>query len=341
MPETVSAVVVSFSNPDATRGAIESLLGQTKTPVEVLVLDNHPDGLTAAVLAGWDLDARVRLLHSGSNLGYAAACNLASVEAQGDWLFFLNPDARAEPDCLQALLAAADPRTAVVGAQVLLPDGRTNAGDNPVHVTGVSWAGRFGEPRETGQPRRVAAVSGAALMARTAVYRQLGGLCEEFFMYYDDTDLCWRARLAGWEVVFCPAAAVWHEYEFERGSRKWCLLERNRLWAVLSNYSLRTLLLISPLLAGAELIVAGRAAREGWLRDLLRSWASIARGHAQLRARRHRVQSGRRASDAELIELMTGRFETQLLHSGVARDLGAPAELYRRAVLAALRLLPG
>ena len=73
--------------------------------------------------------------------------------------------------------------------------------------------------------------------ARAAeAFRDAGGMCERLFMYEDDVDLCWRMRLAGWEVVFRPEAVVWHEYEFDRGTRKWYRLERNRLWAVLSNY---------------------------------------------------------------------------------------------------------
>jgi GT2 family glycosyltransferase len=337
MATTVSAVVVSFSDAAATRRAIESLLGQTRPPIEVLLVDNHPKGHTAAAFPAWRFDDRVRLLHSRENIGYTRACNLAAVQARGDWLFFLNPDARAETDCLEALLAAADTRTGLVGAQILLPDGRTNAGSNPLHISGLAWAGRFGEPVERGRPRRVAAVSGAGALARTQAYRALGGLCEPFFMYYDDTDLCWRMCLAGWDVVFCPAATVWHDYTFDKGPAKWCWLERNRLWAVLSNYSLDALLLFSPLLVGGELVVAARALRGGWLSGLVRAWASIARQRGALRGWRRQVQSTRRVSDAHLIELMTGTFDTPLFRSGLVIRLNGLVELYRRIVLAILR----
>ena len=187
---TVSAVVVSFSNPSATRHAIRSLIEQAEPPLEILLLDNHPEGLTAAAMVEWPEASQVRLIHGGENLGYAVGCNRAASVARGEWLFFLNPDAQADPGCLTALVAAADAQAGVVGAQILLPDGRTNAGDNPLHLTGIAWAGRFGEPREHGPPRSVGAVSGAAMLARASAYRELGGLCERFFMYYDDADLC-------------------------------------------------------------------------------------------------------------------------------------------------------
>ena len=80
-------------------------------------------------------------------------------------------------------------------------------------------------------------------------------MCERLFMYEDDVDLCWRVRLTGWTVMFCPDAVVWHEYEFDKGTMKWYWLERNRLWTVLSNYSAITLVLLAPLLLGTELMV--------------------------------------------------------------------------------------
>lgn len=337
MPDTVSAIVVSFADPDATRGAVQSLLAQTHPPTEVLLVDNDPAARTAAALGQWGLPPSFRLVHRGENLGYTAACNLAARQARGQWLFFLNPDARADPGCLSRLLEAADARTGVVGAQVLLPDERANAGDNPLHLTGIAWAGRFGQPRERAAPRRVAAVSGAALLARSCAFHDLGGLCERFFMYYDDADLCWRMRLAGWEVMFCPEAVVWHDYEFEKGGQKWYWLERNRLWSVLSNYSAPTLTLLAPLLLCAETVVALTALRDGWASSLVRAWGSLLPGLPELWRWRRRVQDSRRVPDSALLGLMSGRFETALLDSPAVARVAPLIELYRRALIGILR----
>lgn len=329
--------MVSFSDPSASRSAVDSLLAQTSPPLEVLVLDNHPAAPLSRSLAADPPDPRVRVIHSGENLGYTAACNVAAAHARGDWLFFLNPDARADPGCLTELLNADDDSTAVIGAQVLLPDGRTNAGDNPLHITGISWAGRFGEPAESGPPRDVAAVSGAALLARAGVYAELGGLCARFFLYQDDADLCWRARLAGWKVRFCPDAVVWHDYEFDKGTGKWFWLERNRLWSVLSNYSLLSLLLLSPVLAGAELAVASLAVRQGWGRVLLRAWLAVLRDLPAMLRWRRRVQHSRRMPDSALIARMRGRFETPLLDSPATRRVNPLIAGYRLTLLWTLR----
>ena len=81
---TLSAIIVSFSDPEATRGAVESLLAQSHPPIEVLVVDNHPDARTANAMGAWPPDARVRLVHSGENLGYTGGCNVAAAQARGE-----------------------------------------------------------------------------------------------------------------------------------------------------------------------------------------------------------------------------------------------------------------
>ena len=327
---------MSFSDPDATRRAVDSLLDQSYPPIEILLADNHPDALTVRAMRAWEPDSRVRLVHSGKNLGYTGACNALAAQARGEWLLFLNPDARAEPNCLAALVGAVDSRCGVAGAQVLLPDSRTNAGDNPVHITGIAWSGRFGEPRENGLPREVGSVSGAALLARAEAFRQAGGMCERLFMYEDDVDLCWRVRLTGWTVVFCPDAVVWHEYDFDKGTMKWYWLERNRLWTVLSNYSVITLMLLAPLLLGTELMVLAQAIRGRWTHRLLAAWGSTTLSIPDLIRWRRRVQGIRQVSDREIVELMCGRIETALLDSPLTIRVNPLLAAYRRIVLAAL-----
>ena len=85
-------------------------------------------------------------------------------------------------------------------------------------------------------------------------------------MYQEDLLLGWKARLAGLRVVIEPGADVYHDYEYGRNPAKHYLLERNRLVFVLSSYSPRLLLLLSPVLVSTELAMAALAAREGWLR---------------------------------------------------------------------------
>lgn len=338
MRESVSAVVVAWrqESPAIARLAV-ALAAQTVAPLELIVVDNDPDAPVAAAL---ERDGSARTLRPGRNLGYAAACNLAAEVASGDWLFFLNPDAHPAPDVVEQLLDAADDGTAIVGAQILLPDGeRVNAGDNPLHICGMSWSGRYLEAPEDGPPRSVAVASGAALLVRRSDFDALGRFQPAYFAYHDDVDLAWRARLAGRRVLFCPRAIVCHDYEFAKGAYKWFLLERNRLWTVLSCYSSAALVALAPLLVGAEVAVLAVAVRGGWWREKLRAWLAVWRGRRELRRWRRHVQGLRRVSDAELLNAMTSALDTPLMRAPMVEALNPAMEAWRQSAMLVLRRL--
>lgn len=338
MPPAITAVVVSFADPAACTRAILSLLDQSTAPVEVLVVDNDPGGATATALAADPISPGPRILSPATNLGYTGAVNLAAREATGEWLFFLNPDAVASRHCLKRLLEAVDgPDVAIVGAQVLLPDGRINAGENPINIAGVSWSGRYGGRREDGPARDTAAVSGAALLVRRDAFLELGGLCPHFFMYVDDTDLAWRMRMCGRRVRYCPRAVVVHEYEFEKGTHKWFYLERNRAWALLSNLQLRTLALLAPVLIATEMIVLRRAISEHWLAEKARAWGSLLRQAPSLIRWRHTVQTARTVSDYRVLSLFSAGIDTQLIDTDLPLWVNRWLERYRRTLLRVLR----
>jgi GT2 family glycosyltransferase len=335
---TITAAIVCYDEePGQVQDAIDRLLEQARAPEEILVVDNDPGGRLAGELRD---RPEVRVIAPGSNLGYAAAINLAAAQAMGDYLICLNPDARTEDDCVARMAAVADsdPRIGLVGAQILLEDGVTrNAGDNPLHPTGISPAGGYGEGRERGEPRDVAVVSGACCLMRRAAFDDLGGFVDEFFLYYDDVDLAWRAGIAGMRVVYCPDAAVTHGYEFSRRGRKWLYLERNRLFSVLANYEARTLVLLGPLLLATELGLLAVATREGWLSEKLGSYASLFRLRRRLRAQRRAVQRSRRRADADVLALMDDRLDSALLSQGSAALANAFCVPYMRLVRRLLR----
>jgi GT2 family glycosyltransferase len=313
---TITAVLVSYDeSPQQIRTALDSLLGQTRAPEEILVIDNRPGDSVADSVR--DYGGKVKVIEPGSNIGYAPAINLAAARGSGDYLLTLNPDARVEPECLERLAAVADsdPRILLVGAQILLEDGVTrNAGANPMHPTGISPAGGYGEPRETGEPRDVAVVSGACCLLRREAFVALGGFVDEFFVFYDDPDMGWRALIAGMRVVYRPDAIALHGYDFgRRGKHKWFLLERNRLFSLLANYEARTLALLSPLLIATELGLLGVAAYGGWLPQKLKTYASVFALRKRLRDQRRSVQASRQRPDLEVLDYFDVRLDSALL----------------------------
>ncbi len=339
---SISVAIISYDETlQELCAAVEVLLAQTRAPDEILIVDNGTrlgSGPFADALTRYEPTATV--IVPEQNLGYVGGVNLAAARAWTDYLVCVNPDAQVEAQCLEHLAQAADcdPKVALVGAQILLADGVTrNAGDNPVHPTGISTAGGYGEPREHGDCREVAAVSGACCLIRREAFLTLGGFVHELFMYYDDVDLAWRARIAGWRVVYCPAALVRHEYEFARRGRKWFYLERNRLFSVLANYEARTLALLAPLLLATELGLLLVAGAQGWLADKLQSYRSLLSLRRTLTVERRKVQRSRRRTDGELMALFDDRIDSALVPAAGAALANAVCVPYMRLVRARLR----
>jgi GT2 family glycosyltransferase len=335
---TVSALIVWYDEPpEMIQRAVRSLHEQSVRPQEILIFNDGP----VAQVDRLEDPGSVRPIGDGGNHGYFAGISRAISLISTDYLLVLNPDAEAEPGALETLVATAedDPRIAIAGAQIMLSDGRrTNAGHNPLHPSGISVSGRYGQAREPGPPRDVASSSGACWLVRRSAFHALGGLVDELFLYYhEDVDLAWRALIGGMRVVFCPEAGARHDYDFSRRKHKWYLLERNRLFSVLANYQRRTLLLLAPALLATEVGLLLVAAREGWLYSKLRGYLWLMRHRRLLSAHRRSVQALRRRSDREVLRLFTDRLESPLLPGAGTRLLNLVWVPYMRAARALLR----
>jgi len=190
-----------------------------------------------------------------------------------------------------------------------------NSSGNVLHVSGIAWPGGYRDPADAlAESRDIAYASGAALAIRADLFRELGGFTEELFLYQEDLDLCWRARLRGLRIVVAPEADVLHEYVFERPDRrKEYYLERNRLVFVLTAYSGRLLLLLAPVLLAAEVGLVLLGARQGWWREKLAGWGWLLRNAGWLQAQRRRTQALRRVSDRALARHLTPTLDPRML----------------------------
>jgi GT2 family glycosyltransferase len=309
-PARVSAIVVAYRSGDALSRCLESVLA-ARGVLETIVVDNGDGGPEIEAARGL---ARVQVVEPDTNLGYGGGCNAGAAEARGDVLVFLNADTELDPVAAESLAAAlADATIGVAMPRLRLLDDseRLNSGGNVVHLTGLAWPGGYGEPAESVAERRdIPYASGAALALRAETFRELGGFAEELFLYQEDLELSWRARLAGLRVVVEPTADVRHAYRYEPlDAEKHYWLERNRLVFVLTAYSGRLLVLLAPVLAATEIALALLARREGWWPEKRRGWAWILGHGGVIRRLRRRTQSLRRIPDREAARFLTDQLD--------------------------------
>jgi O-antigen biosynthesis protein len=211
----ISVVVVTYNSRQDIAACLQALLASVGTRPEITVVDNCSGDGTADVVAA-DFPS-VRLLRSPANLGFGGGNNLGFAASTGDLLVTVNPDVRLRAGALQALATAfaADTRLGIAGAKLFFADGSTiqHAGGIVNYPLATTWhrgyqevdAGQYEEPAD------VSFVTGAVLAMRRTVFEKTGGFDIGFYpVYYEDVDLCYRARRAGWRVVYLPTVVGLH-----------------------------------------------------------------------------------------------------------------------------------
>jgi GT2 family glycosyltransferase len=286
--------------------------------VQLIVVENGSDQAGARWFAAHAPHARV--LVPGTNTGYAGGNSLGiahALELGVDYVAVITQDTWLEPDWLPALVAVAEarPDAGAVQPKILRPDGAggtvVHSRGNRLHFLGVGYVGGDGEADAPGRVESIGYASGAGVLYRARALREVGAFDPELFMYHEDSDLSWRLRLAGWDIVLAPDAVMHHEYAFTRGGGKFYFVERNRLVNVLTHYRLGTLALLSPALALFEPVTLAFAARGGWLSERLAVYGFFARPRSwrYLLRKRRSVQRLRRVPDRAIARHLSARFE--------------------------------
>ncbi len=311
----LSVVVLAYGDEPRLGEAVRAVLGSRdghgqSLDLEVVLVDNGARQEAVSPVARLP---RVRMLTPEENLGFAGGCNLGAAESQAQFLALVNSDALVSEDALAMLLeVAAEPGVGIATSSLRLakaPDTINSAG-NPLHLTGLVWAGSHGQPAARHCKRRqVACASGAALMLRRGLWAELGGFAPEYFAYHEDTELSLRCWQRGLSVVYVPDAVVLHHYEFSRNPMKLYLVERNRLVLLATAYSGRLLFLLSPLLLVFEIAVACASAAGGWWSQKFAGWRWVVGNLGWIRRRRAQLQSERTISDRQLVGLFSSRLD--------------------------------
>ena len=259
----VSIIVLSWNGVDYLEDCLDAVLCQDYPDVEVIVVDNGSADGSADFVAAHYPD--VRIIRNGRNLGFSAGNNVGLRTATGDALILLNQDTVVESGWLGALVEAVldNPGTGIAGGKALYPDGTIQHAGGYVNERG--WGSHYGYQCEDvgqfDQMRDVDYVTGAALVVTRRALGTIGGLDERFEpAYFEDLDWCYRARMAGFRVVYVPRAVLMHRETSmlaDASHRARYLFHRNRVRFVLKHWSLQRLV--------DEFVQAERA----WLESLI------------------------------------------------------------------------
>ncbi len=279
-------VIVSWNGRGDLLECLASLEKLEPPRPRIIVVDNgSTDGTGEAVRERYP---EAELVTLPENLGFAGGNNRGierALEGGAEFVCLLNNDTVADPGFLRELLRAAGkhPRSGILGSRVLYrsrPETVWSQGISVGRLTGRVRAPHHNRPVTSvpNHPERVDGVSGAAMLLRTETLRETGLFDEDFYLCFEDLDLCLRAREKGWEVMTVPSSLVYHSVSSSMGgeyssrsvyyaTRNHFLLFRNRLPLPLFLGGFRGLLIAIYTLLFA-LLTAGFRPRP-WARGLL------------------------------------------------------------------------
>lgn len=216
----VAVVVLNWNGAELLESCLGSLLHQTYPNFRIIVVDNASTDISAKRLAVWEQqhEQKIKVIYNKQNLGFAGGVNVGIREALSegyDAVALLNNDAVAESNWLTALVDALEAGSSIGIATGLLlhEDGRTidSTGDF-YSIWGLAFPRDRDEPTESAsESGYVFGATGGASLYRVDLFKHIGLFDEDFFAYYEDVDLSFRAQLAGWKVFYTKSAVALHK----------------------------------------------------------------------------------------------------------------------------------
>jgi hypothetical protein len=272
--DDLTIVIVSWNCLDYLEGCLESIRSAGSVgPFRVTVVDNNSaDGTVEAIARKFP---EVRLIVNTGNVGFAAANNQAIRESRSSYILLLNPDTNVLPGVLDELVGFMDSHPGVSATGPVLFNS-----DRTVQRTGVRFPTNwnifletlfldrvfprsriFGRHKELyedqDRPREVDFVHGAALMVRRQTVEGIGDLDEGFFMYFEETDWCWRMKAAGGKVYSSAVQGIVHHGGGETGhfdERRLVHYHASLLRFYKKHYGPARLMLLRPILVLRSII---------------------------------------------------------------------------------------
>ena len=227
MNARISVLIVSYNVKEYVDHAVDSLLKSNVTDLEIIIVDNHSfDGTVEHIRSSYP---NVTVVANEENVGFGKAVNQAASIANGDYFLILNPDTIVQENTISELLnyLNENKQVGMVGPKILNSDGSLQPACKRSFPTlrvaipkllgfdklfpRSRWAGKYNlsylDPDET---HSVDAISGSCMFISSSLFKELNGFDEQFFMFGEDLDICYRVWQTGKEVHYVPTTQIIH-----------------------------------------------------------------------------------------------------------------------------------
>ncbi len=301
----ISIVIPSWNGRHLLETSIPAISAQTDKTHEIIVVDNgSTDGTGNWLRECWP---NVKCVELTQNQGFSGGVNVGISAAGGNDVILVNNDTQAAPGWLNALIKASlsHPEYHIFASRVLMaetPHRIDTAGDG-FTIAGFGYKIGWLQPDgpEYDYSREIFSASGCAVYIRREVFRTIGIFDEQFFAFGEDLDFSFRARLAGFRVMYTPDARIYHSVRATASPVNTLFwYHRNLIWLLVKNLPCTLWFLYGPHILIHAGFIAFRSLAGGWLRIYLRSLGAAVKGIPSMLRKRSEIQSSRRISIAEL-----------------------------------------
>jgi len=259
----LSVVIINWNAARYINGCLQSVLNNSYPNKEIILIDNHSDDQSLEALKeglpSYALE-NIRIVVNDKNYGAAYALNQGALMAKGEYVSFLASDTKLDPGCLSEIVRAfeSDKDIGAISAKLLMMDNpkRIDSAGEYLNQFGLLTQRHAGLEIDNGQFDKQADIfsaKGTALSVRKDIFLKAGLYPQEYFMFLEETDLCWRIWLSGSRVVFIPDAVIYHASgaSINASPRKKYLVKyygaRNYITTLFANLGTVNLFLILPL----------------------------------------------------------------------------------------------
>lgn len=260
-----SAVIIVNYNceEDLIRTCLESL--KTNKELEIIIVDNNSsNGIPEFIEKDFP---SVKLIKNQENKGYGAGVNLGIKKTQREYVVVLNPDTIVQEDTIEELLKPLENQNKFITTpKILSYDGsKISACGHIEHFTGLAFARGLGaDPNTFNNSEFINGLSGCCFAMTRRNYVDLNGFNEKFFLYMEDVELSWRAKVNGYKIVYVSSAIICHNHVLKVGPEKIYYLEKGRYMILRIFMTDKNYLLFLPSLILSEILSWGYSILNGY-----------------------------------------------------------------------------
>jgi len=259
----MSIVIVNYNGKNVLGNCLASILNNNFNSYEIIIVDNHSTDNSQSYLKHkfGKLFKKFNFIELDSNHGPAYARNQAVKQAKGNFIAFLDNDTEVDPNWLTAAYKEFqnDKQLGCIQSKLLLLNEKNKfdyAGDYLNQFGLLSHRATY-QDLDVGQfeqPAIVFAAKSAGMFIRKNVFEKIGGFDNDYFIYMEETDLCWRSWLIGYKTMYCPKSIVYHGYSgsFKLLNKNFATYNlrfhgtKNYIYTIIKNLELKNLITILP-----------------------------------------------------------------------------------------------